>query len=404
MTKSRQKLVQPVHMGLPQRARLLPGRLLCQGVSLIELMIGLALGLIASLAIFSALSAFETQRQVTGNSVDIQQNGLMALYSIEQDIRVAGFGLIDASTTPGHMPCVKINDYRNGKVFNSSPVILANGSNGTDIITINRLNSDTGGIVTGGNAAKLTLAQSAGSVPARLPLDSNAAIHKDDFILVSEAGLACSLLKATNSPSTTLGTNGVDVVSAGNAVSNSTLTPAFPAYTSNAVLANLGPASSNATTAAAATIFGSLTPAFSPSFASTSYQISSDGQLIRSENGGASTVVASNIVTVAAQYGVAAAGSNTVSCWTDAAGSACSGTDWSNPPIADVNRIKAIQVAIVARSANPGGSCIASLQPTTWAALTANQGGIANWGWGGCYRYKIYQTIIPIRNVIWGNL
>lgn len=377
-----------------------------RGFTLIELMIGLALGLIASLAIFSTVSTFESQRRTTGSGVDMQQNGLMALYSIEQDIRVAGFGLIDASTTPGNMPCSRINDYRNNTVFNSSPVVLANGSTGTDIITINRLNSDTGGIVTGGNAAGLSQGLSAGTVPSSLYLDTSAAMHNNDFILVSETGLDCSLLKVSLNPSATIGASGVDVVSAGNAIVNTAQSPSFPAYTTNAVVANLGPASSVAAAAAAATTFGSTNPTVTPSFATTTYQISNDGNfnLTRSENGGAPTVVASNITTVATQYGVANTGSLSVSCWTDATGNACSGTDWSNPPIADVKRIKAIRVAIVARSSQPAGTCTASTQPTTWAGLTATQTGIANWGWGGCYRYKIYQTIIPIRNVIWGNL
>ena len=74
-----------------------------RGFTLIELMVGMALGLLASLAIFTAVTSFETQRRVTAAGADMQQNGLLALYFLEQDLRMAGFGLIDASTDPGRL-------------------------------------------------------------------------------------------------------------------------------------------------------------------------------------------------------------------------------------------------------------------------------------------------------------
>ena len=371
-----------------------------RGVTLIELMIGLALGLIASLAIFSTISSFEAQRRTTASGMDMQQNGLMALYSIDQDIRMAGFGLIDSSTTPGSMPCSKINAYGTNSVWNSAPVVIANNASaGNDIITVNRLNSDTGGIVTGGKAAGLAANMNSGDTS--ISVDTSEALHTNDFILVSQANLDCSLFKVSAIPSAT----SVTVVNVANAIGNTTQTPTFPAAgysaAASAVVADLGPASS----ASAANTFGSTNPATTPTFATTKYQINTNLDLIRTEDNGTTwNTVASDIVAIAAQYGVANAGSPTVNCWTDATGTACSGSNWANPPPADVRRIKAIQVAIVARSNQPAGSCTASTQPTTWAGITANLSGIANWGWGGCYRYKVYQTIIPIRNVIWGNL
>ena len=371
-----------------------------RGVTLIELMIGLALGLIASLAIFSTISSFEAQRRTTASGMDMQQNGLMALYSIDQDIRMAGFGLIDSSTTPGSMPCSKINAYGTNSVWNSAPVVIANNASaGNDIITVNRLNSDTGGIVTGGKAAGLAANMNSGDTS--ISVDTSEALHTNDFILVSQANLDCSLFKVSAIPSAT----SVTVVNVANAIGDTTQTPTFPASgysaAASAVIADLGAASS----ASAANTFGSTNPAITPTFATTKYQINTNLDLIRTEDNGTTwNTVASNIVAIAAQYGVANAGSPTVNCWTDATGTACSGSNWANPPPADVRRIKAIQVAIVARSNQPAGSCTASTQPTTWAGITANLSGIANWGWGGCYRYKVYQTIIPIRNVIWGNL
>lgn len=363
-----------------------------QGFTLIELMIGLALGLIASLAIFTTISTFEAQRRTTGSGADMQQNGLLALYSIEQDIRMAGFGLINTTTTPGSLPCTRINAYSPASVFKSAPVLISNGTTGTDIITINRLNSDTGGIVTGGQAAKLNAPFSAAG---QMGLDTNAAINANDFIVVSQDGLDCSLLKvasvATNPAS------GVVVASTGNAGGDATLFPSsFPSYAAaSAVVINLGPARS-----VSATTFGSTDATLAPTFATTKYQINGSFDLNRSEDGGATwNAVASNIVTVAGQYGIANVGSQSVTCWTDATGSACSGTDWANPSTADIKRIKAIRVGIVARSAQKTACTNAA---PIWFGGTIDLSSIVGTDWT-CYRYKIYQTIIPIRNVIWGN-
>lgn len=359
-----------------------------RGVTLIELMIGLALGLIASLAIFSTISTFETQRRTTGSGADMQQNGLLALYSVEQDIRMAGFGLIDNTTTPGSLPCSKINAYNPASVYNSAPVTITNGSTGTDIITINRLNSDTGGIVTGGQAAKLSAPLSAvGSVA----LDTSTTINPNDFVLISQPGLDCTLLKVTATPSI----NSMTVVTAGNAGGDTTQTPnVFPNYAASAVVVNLGPNST-----ISSTTFGATDTTINPRFTTTKYQINSSYDLLRSEDNGTTwSAVASNIVTIAAQYGVANSGSQSINCWTNATGSACSGTDWASPSTADIKRIKAIRVAIVARSAQ---KTTCNNTAPIWFGGTIDISGITD---STCYRYKIYQTIIPIRNVIWGNL
>ncbi len=365
-----------------------------RGFTLIELMVGLVLGMIASLAIFSTISAFEAQRRTTGSGADMQQNGLLALYSVEQDIRMAGYGLIDTTTTPGNMPCAKINAYNPASVFNAAPVTLTNGSTGTDIITINRFNSDTGGIVTGGGAAYLATPLSSGSAPSSLALNSNVAINANDFILLAQPGLDCSLMKVTSVATGAGGTpaSGIGVTSVGNSGGDTSQTGIFPAYGSaaSAVVVNLGPAAT-----VSATTIGPANPAFT----TTKYQINSNYDLIRSEDGGSTwSTVASNIVTIAAQYGVSNAGSQPVTCWTDAAGNGCSGTNWASPSAADIKRIKAIRVAVVARSAQPT-TC--NNTAPVWFGGTIDISGIPN---SACYRYKIYQTIIPIRNVIWGNL
>ena len=322
-----------------------------RGFTLIEMLVGLALGLLASLAIFTTVSSFETQRRVTASGADMQQNGLLALYFLEQDLRMAGFGLIDASTTPGSLPCVKLNG------VNIAPVSIADGGAGSDTLTTHRLDSDTGGIVTGGGAAKLTSPLSATSSITSLTVDTNQAIHLNDYLLIPDASRNCTQLQATSLP-----------------VADATIP-------GTATLINLGQ------TAAAI-------PALQ-------YRVNANNNLEHSTDSGTTwSSVADNIVNMQAQYGIANAGSQSISCWTDATGSACNGSDWANPSAADINRIKAIRVAAVARSGQKTASTTTTVAPS-WFGGAIDLRADANWG---SYRYKVYQTVIPVRNVIWGNL
>ncbi|MDD4929104.1 MAG: prepilin-type N-terminal cleavage/methylation domain-containing protein [Gallionella sp.] len=390
------------------------------GFTLIELLIGLVLGMIASLAIFATLSSFEAQRRTTGTGVDMQQNGLLALYSLEQDIRMAGFGLIDTSSTPGTLPCAKVNAYNPNSVFSAAPLVISDDATvGSNIITINRLNSDTGGIVTGGLTAKLQTALSAVGV---MNLDTSQAIRANDFLLVSQPGKDCTLVKASSS-SNSIGTSAapatVTIAAAGNGGADTTLTPAaFPSYDPvSAVVINLGPAS-----AVAATTFGSTDPTATPTFASTKYRISINAannsyDLQRTtDNWNTNSVVAGNIVNVSAQYGIndpndatCKVAGNPLVCqkvkyWVDATGNDTGGTNRVTVTTADgIKRIKAIRVAIVSRSGQKTDCKTTTVAPIWFDNPVAiDLATIVGADWT-CYRYKVYQTVIPIRNVIWGN-
>lgn len=419
------------------------------GFSLVELMIGLTLGLLAAVAIFASLVAFEKQRRTTGGGADMQQNGLLAMYALEQDTRDAGYGLIDSSSRPGTLPCTTINAYLPTLVasgvgaaatwapvagvsstFNSSPVVIADGgANSSDTITLHRFDSDTGGIVTGGQATTLTAPVT--SAPAVINVATEKPFHINDFILIADNG-NCGLLQVTGSLASTLSTQAVD---------NPAGTPTTPApsatYATSASVINLGqPASSVpgvcplATTTASGNRVGELLSdqvfaraCSAPTFDSSLYAVNPlTNELELTRNGGISTAVASNIVDMQVQYGVSDLPSVTiphpqpVTCWTDATGSGCNataGSNWNAPVHADVVRIKAIRVAILARSAKDesetDGTCkLPAPNLTSWTTPTTTPASSTAPSFtvpaADCYRYKAYQTIIPLRNVVWGRL
>ena len=119
------------------------------------------------------------------------------------------------------------------------------------------------------------------------------------------------------------------------------------------------------------------------------------------------------VVNLQAQYGIsAAASSNQITQWVDA-----SGGTWAAPSVANRNRIKAIRLAVVARNGKKEPTAVtAACSSTTAAAPT----GLCAWEGSAAspaptidlsandpdwlrYRYKVFETIIPLRNVIWSK-
>lgn len=369
------------------------------GFSLVEILVGLVIGMLAMLAIFQTLALFESQRRTTGAGAQMQQSGLAAIYILEQDIRLGGFGLIDN----GGMPCFNINAYGSPQsVFQSVPLQIVDGGTGSDTLVTARFDSDTGGIATGGGRAILTTSLAA--VPTTLPVDTGRGFKPNDYILIAQSGLDCSLLQVSGTYAYAGDPTNVPVQAVANSAGTASAAT-FPSYTGSAT----NPASY-------ATI---VDLGQTDSFITSRYYVSS-GTLLESDNGGAGVPLASVIVNIQAQYGVAPAGSQSISCWTDAKGSNCAPAsgDWSNPTSADFERVKAIRIAVVARSdlkEKPTGgatSCnTTTTAPVSWPSLGVPAGSSpppvvdlsSDTDWQ-CYRYKVYSTIVPLRNVMWGNL
>jgi type IV pilus assembly protein PilW len=68
-----------------------------RGFSLIELMVGIVVSLICTLAIMAAFSLYEGQKRVTTSGNDAQQNGSYSLYELERQVRTAGSGIVQGN-------------------------------------------------------------------------------------------------------------------------------------------------------------------------------------------------------------------------------------------------------------------------------------------------------------------
>jgi type IV pilus assembly protein PilW len=132
--------------------------------------------------------------------------------------------------------------------------------------------------------------------------------------------------------------------------------------------------------------------------------------------------VVTNVVNLQAQYGISAtANSNQITQWVDAT------DDWAapGPSVADRNRIKALRIAVVAQNPQIDTSVVTTAcDQATFTGLCAWQDVVAppapvsavagvdspapvidlsatsDWN---KYRYRVFETIIPLRNMVWAK-
>lgn len=367
-----------------------------RGFGLIEVMVAMLIGMLASIVIFQVFSVSERQKRTTTGSADAQTNAAFALYAIERDAKMAGFGL-EADTLAG---CKKMYSYFN--------------------------DGSTAGEVGAYKApAAISLTDGGGSAPDKIGVVYYTNPADDDFIIPSSTTLRGSM----TSPSSVLdvvNTSGclekklallqqVDGDRSCTLIQVTKITPlAFtvehdagspPSYNpSVAYMTN-----NNWPTYKKGDV---LRCGVSVSSTTRTYEINAVTNELTvkdSATGGGPQAITGNIVTLQAQYGVADAGSLAVNRddqWIDATGIWKIGT----LAVGDGNgkRIKAIRVAVVARSSEyekpESGACATTTSEmvdgwSTWANLSKVKE-LDNWQ---CYRYKVVETVIPLRNVIWAN-
>ena len=359
------------------------------GFTLIEIMVGLVIGLVATLVIMQVITAFEGQKRTTTGNADAQVNGSIALYNIQRQIQMAGYGLpiFDASTTANNSPlkCTSSlidHDGDSGTAIPTAKIdffpiaITDGGASGNDTITIRYFPSANGGL-----PATVT-SNITGLI---IGVDNNLGCTNGDTALVVN-GTTCNAAKVNDitltADTTHITVTGIDVIgmAAGSRIS----------------------------------CLGSATAGAATSRQEIIYRINA-GQLESSNSTPASfTPVISDIVGLQAQYGISATStSNQVTQWVDATVA----TGFATPTIANRNRIRAIRIAIFARNGLLEKTAVTTACTSTTAAAT----GLCAWdgtvaspapavgttgltAMGGTnYRYRVYNTVIPLRNMTWSG-
>lgn len=91
------------------------------GFTLIELMVGVLVGLLATLVIAKVLSVAEGQRRSSTSGSDAQVNGGLAIYELQRQLKMAGYGI----TTEGAALGCTLSAFVNGAAPAALPPVLA---------------------------------------------------------------------------------------------------------------------------------------------------------------------------------------------------------------------------------------------------------------------------------------
>jgi type IV pilus assembly protein PilW len=121
---------------------------------------------------------------------------------------------------------------------------------------------------------------------------------------------------------------------------------------------------------------------------------------------GAVVPLVDQIIDLQAQYGIADVGGQQITHWCNATATSICG-DWTNPTATDIVRVRALRIALVARSIQYEKEMVSPASLTLWGDVNAGDDDAAAVRALSDdqrhYRYKTYTTIVPIRNVIWGS-
>lgn len=366
------------------------------GIALLELMIGLFIGLLTTLAISQVLSRAESQRRATMSGSDAQVSGTLALHALQRDIKQAGYGI---ANNPAALGCPLNGDSYNKVALPDAlvPFVISNaaGSHGEDVVSV-FLSTKQGAavplLVTADHPAS-DAGKGANYFVVKSAFSANAG---DYLVAVPESWVAgsaeCTLFKVSGIYS---GAGAACTAGGGVACTRVAHDAAafgyFPSagYAAKSYLLNLG-----------ATI------------RYRTYAVS-DSMLRVSELGGAAKDAFPEIVNLQAYYAKDTDGDGVVDTYDTETPSTVAG--WA--------QVLGARVAVVARSAQFEKTEVTSSNPE-WnlgsvAKITDSTATIQSCsdGSGGkCavlkvdyltdythYRYKVFDTMIPLRNALWNS-
>ena len=368
-----------------------------RGVTLIEVMIGIVIGMIGILVIFQTMTVWEARTRVSTSSGDAQIAGSLAMYNLEREIRLAGMGFGTASTA--ELGCV-VNAYDNaapggGSNFTLRPVNIVDGDP-TGV-------PDTVEVFYGDSPFFAQSEEFTNATTSSLSATLKYGFKRGDVAVMTDKSNTCRLLQITDDS-----TPDEHVLSFGTGTFLS-----FPANVATPVRWNSASASMPSISAGNLYNLG-------PSPHDDLWSVNATSATLGFVNSMSSTNstgffgVSEGVVDMKAQYGYDADGNKQI---TDA--------EWTKTPPADWTKVRAIRVALLVRgrdfaapttassgASSPSETPVFTATAPTYFGLPFNMknldgtpdsnvtGSANNWRY---YRYRVYEKVIPLRNMIWGQ-
>ncbi len=361
------------------------------GLSMIEAMLGITISLLSLVLLLHILQIFKNNTKQVNEKAFNHIKNTNLVYFIERDIRMAGYGFMPMDI----MGC-KLNRYFKNPIepLILQPIEIRDGENGSfDSLRIMYSTKNKPTIP----AVLIKELRSSNAMLTNNSLE----IKPYDFIVLRDKGSECTLVQVTNVDAEKIR---ISFESEKSNWNSKIFTDVFPTngYPINTSLTNLG------------------------ELMDVTYSLNTMNQFeiknfVSSNNSVTKQIVNSDIVNFQAQYGFDVREGEQVSPMV---------THWSSKMLdinkenivgnsPDIKKILAVRIAIVVRNRNPempiDGVCSVSSSPN-WMAGNEKSGEleltnidvskntdkteVSNWA---CYQYKVLQSVIPIKNLIWSE-
>ena len=361
---------------------------LAAGFSLVEIMVALAIGMLAAVVMLQVFALSEERSRTATSGGDAQSNGALTYYQLQSNILRAGYGLNSTSLFNCSATWQVASGNYLAKTLRLAPVTInpVDGA-GAAIIPAGDPNTDTLLVMYGngdsepeGNKSDTT---SAPTYTVQMP----SSFTVGDRVIAVPAACSANLImdRITGVAATTVtvatGDSGVSLFNLGRGPNG------LPTAT--------GP---NGPTILAYAIRGA-------NLTVCDYVVNDCSIAANTGNATVWEPIANNIVSLRALYGwdnggATAAPYPAMDGVVDSYSSTTPGTacEWA--------RVSAIRIALVARSAQFEKTAVTTAAPV-WDGsaaaaidLTKKPDGSANPDWQN-YRYKLFQTVMPLRNIAW---
>jgi type IV pilus assembly protein PilW len=344
------------------------------GFSLVEIMVGMVIGMLGIIVMMQLFSLTEGRKRTTTGAGDAQSAGAIALYGLQRDIRQAGYGVADVRL----MGCNIL--LRAGVTLNAiAPVTINHAS-----IPAGDPNTDTLLVVYGNSNSspqgELIIDQASAATPPYTVAALASFVMGDRVLALPRTPTPCL------NPTTLAQVTGVGTT---------VLAPAGDVGMGQGTLFNLG---RGPKIMAYAIHRGNLTVCDYMTSNCASACTSTDGPAATAVGGSCNAAwipIASNIVSMRAEYG------HDVSVPMDAV---VDTYDQATPATAcGWAMVSALRLALVVRNSQFEKTVVTGGAPV-WAGTTSatsvpiNLTSEASWQ---NYRYKVYQTTVPLRNLSW---
>jgi len=362
------------------------------GFTLVELMVGMALALITTVIIAQVVVNAEGQRRTTSSGSDAQVNGSVGLYTVSRDVQGAGYGLISHSAALG---CPITAKYGSAATLalTLAPVTITVNANG--VPTLRTFSSGRSSF-----SVPMVVKANHAAVDTSFTVNSSTGVSNGDTMMAIPGTWSssnwCTVFQVAGSGANVLSSTvvpNVTVTAGWNPASTASLMPTtgYPADTS--YLVNLG------------------------SIVLREYTVASENLVMRELQAtgtwGADQVLASGIVALRVMYGkdTSAPKDGVVDQF-----------DTTTPTTADDwSRVLSVRIAVVARSEVREKDAVTTTDPVWDVGTATTVSGTAACSTGSSrqcltltipkpnatdtewqhYRYKVYDTVVPLRNVVW---